>query len=128
MRTSPPSHNFGAGALSRDRAGRGCEHLRKRQSVLPDGPRMSRVPWNFGHPLFSLPILFAAGLLPQQLNLSGQPWDFISGIDINTVGLIIVGVFLMIWIGAVVYYRVGKIDERYAIAVEQNTAHEPAGG
>jgi len=40
MRTSPPSHNFGAGALSRDRAGRGCEHLRKRQSVLPDGPRM----------------------------------------------------------------------------------------
>jgi high-affinity nickel-transport protein len=68
------------------------------------------------------------GLLAQQLKLTGQPWDFISGIDINTAGRIIVGAFLVIWIGAVVYYKVGKIDERYAIAVQENADHEPAGG
>ena len=68
------------------------------------------------------------GLLAQQLHLNGQPWEFISGIDINTAGRIIVAMFLVIWIGAVLYYKIGKIDERYAIAVEQNTAHEPAGG
>jgi high-affinity nickel-transport protein len=67
-------------------------------------------------------------LLAQQLNLTGQPWDFISGIDINTAGRIIVGAFLLIWIGAVVYYKVGKIDERYAIAVDEAAAPEPAGG
>ncbi len=54
------------------------------------------------------------GLLAGQLNLSGQPWDYISNIDINTAGRIIVGVFLVVWIGAVVYYKARHIDERYA--------------
>ena len=53
------------------------------------------------------------GLLAQEFNLSGQPWDFISGIDINTAGRIIVGTFLVVWIGAVLYYKARRIDERY---------------
>ena len=68
------------------------------------------------------------GLLAQRLNLSGQPWRFFSGIDINTAGRIIVGMFVLIWIGAVVYYKVAKIDARYAMAVELNTAHDPPAG
>jgi len=59
------------------------------------------------------------GLLSDKLALRGQPWDFISGIDINTAGRIIVGVFLVVWIGAVLYYRVRKIDERYADVLNQ---------
>ena len=59
-------------------------------------------------------------LLAGQLNLSSQPWDYISGIDINTAGRIIVGVFLVVWIGAVVYYKARRIDERYAhLATDQ---------
>ena len=54
------------------------------------------------------------GLLAQELNLSGQPWDYISTIDINTAGRIIVGVFLIVWIGAVLYYKARHIDQRYA--------------
>ncbi len=62
------------------------------------------------------------GLLAGQLNLSGQSWDYISSIDINTAGRIIVGVFLVVWIGAVVYYKVRRIDERYAhVATDQPT-------
>lgn len=53
------------------------------------------------------------GLLVQELNLSGQPWDYISTIDINTAGRIIVGVFLIVWIGAVLYYKARRIDQRY---------------
>jgi high-affinity nickel-transport protein len=67
-------------------------------------------------------------LLATKLGLAGQPWDFVSSIDINTAGRIIVGIFLAVWIGAVAYYKVRKIDERYAIAVTGTTADSPAGG
>jgi nickel/cobalt transporter (NiCoT) family protein len=53
------------------------------------------------------------GLLSDQAGWTGQPWTFISGININTAGQIIVGVFIVAWIGAVVAYKVRRIDERY---------------
>jgi nickel/cobalt transporter (NiCoT) family protein len=64
-------------------------------------------------------------LLARQLNLSGQPWDYISTIDINTAGRIIVGVFLIVWIGAVLYYKARRIDQRYAhLATEGPTTSD----
>jgi nickel/cobalt transporter (NiCoT) family protein len=53
------------------------------------------------------------GLLSDQAGWSGQPWKFISGININTAGQIIVAIFIVAWIGAVVAYKVRRIDERY---------------
>ena len=53
------------------------------------------------------------GLLTDQLHWTGQPWAWIGSIDINTAGRIIVAVFILAWIGAVVAYRVRRIDERY---------------
>src|ERR1700712_2613637 len=67
------------------------------------------------------------GLLSEKLELSGQPWDFISGIDINTAGQLIVAIFLLVWIGAVAYYKLAKVDERYAVAVAKLDPAESAG-
>jgi high-affinity nickel-transport protein len=68
------------------------------------------------------------GLLSDKLELSGQPWDFISGIDINTAGQLIVAIFLLVWLGAVAYYKLAKVDERYADAVSAvDPARSPAG-
>ncbi|HJQ03064.1 MAG TPA: HoxN/HupN/NixA family nickel/cobalt transporter [Jatrophihabitans sp.] len=53
------------------------------------------------------------GLLADQLRLHGQPWDFIAGIDINSAGRLIVAIFVLVWIGAVVYYKARNIDQRY---------------
>jgi high-affinity nickel-transport protein len=53
------------------------------------------------------------GLLSDKLHWTGQPWAFIAGIDINKAGQIIVGIFLISWIGAVLAYRWRRIDERY---------------
>jgi high-affinity nickel-transport protein len=64
------------------------------------------------------------GLLADKLALSGEPWRFIAGIDINTAGRVIVAVFLLVWIGAVGYYKLAKIDERYPPATEHL---DPAG-
>jgi high-affinity nickel-transport protein len=52
-------------------------------------------------------------LITHETGWTGQPWDFISGIDINLAGRIIVGVFILVWIGAVIAYKVRRIDERY---------------
>lgn len=54
------------------------------------------------------------GLLSDQLGLTGQPWEFLGSIDINVAGRIIVGVFFLTWIGAVLYWKLRKFDERYA--------------
>jgi len=53
------------------------------------------------------------GLLADKLKLAGQPWEYIQGIDINIVGRYIVGIFFVTWIGAVVYWKVRKYDEKY---------------
>jgi nickel/cobalt transporter (NiCoT) family protein len=66
-------------------------------------------------------------LLSEKLQLSGQPWDFIAGLDINTAGQVIVVVFLLVWIGAVAYYKLAKVDERYASALRQADEVEPTG-
>ena len=53
------------------------------------------------------------GLVTRQLHWTGQPWSFIANININTAGQIIVAIFLLAWVGAVVAYKVRRIDERY---------------
>lgn len=61
------------------------------------------------------------GLLSQQLNLATQPRNYISGIDVNTAGRIIVGLFLVIWIGAIIYYKAAQIDEKYGAKMATST-------
>ncbi|MHB8510275.1 MAG: Nickel transporter NicT [Candidatus Dormibacteria bacterium] len=53
------------------------------------------------------------GLISDRLKLSGQPWDFISSIDINLAGRVIVGVFFVVWIGAVLNWKLRNLDEKY---------------
>jgi len=73
---------------------------------------------------FVIGTIEVVSLLSDKLGLSGQPWDYVSGIDINLAGRVIVGIFLVVWIGAVAYYKIRKIDERYGPAV--TTPFEPA--
>lgn len=54
------------------------------------------------------------GLLGEKAGFTGQPWDFITSLDLNLAGRFIVGIFFVVWIGAMIYYKVAKIDEKYA--------------
>ncbi len=56
------------------------------------------------------------GLLSDQLGLRGQPWTFLASIDINLAGRVIVGVFFIVWIGAILNWKLRKLDERYGPA------------
>lgn len=52
-------------------------------------------------------------LLGDELGLSGQPWDFLGSIDLNIAGQIVVGTFFVVWIGALVYFKVARVDEKF---------------
>jgi nickel/cobalt transporter (NiCoT) family protein len=55
-------------------------------------------------------------VLSAKLSLTGQPWAFVSGLDLNYVGYAIVAVFVLTWVVAAAVWRFGRIEERWAVA------------
>jgi high-affinity nickel-transport protein len=54
----------------------------------------------------------AIGLLKDQLKLTGGVWDLVGNLNDNfgTLGFVIVGIFVVSWIGSVVVYRIKGFD------------------
>ncbi|MGW1910065.1 HoxN/HupN/NixA family nickel/cobalt transporter [Streptomyces sp. NPDC002076] len=53
------------------------------------------------------------GLLADKLDLHGAFWDWISGLDLNTVGFVIVGLFFATWAVALLVWKAGRIEEKW---------------
>ncbi len=53
-------------------------------------------------------------VLTDKLSLTGQPWDFVSGLDLNYVGYAIVTTFVATWVIALAVWHFGRIEERWA--------------
>jgi high-affinity nickel-transport protein len=53
-------------------------------------------------------------VLAGQLNWSGAVWRWVQGIDLNTLGFLIVGLFVSTWLVAVLVWRFGRIEEKWA--------------
>ncbi|MEU8142574.1 HoxN/HupN/NixA family nickel/cobalt transporter [Nonomuraea sp. NPDC048901] len=88
--------------------------------------------WAFSNPLrkiyynlsttgLSIFVAFAVGtvellgILADQLGLADrQPWAALAAIDLNTIGYGIVGVFLLTWLGSIAYWKLAKLEQRYA--------------
>jgi high-affinity nickel-transport protein len=63
------------------------------------------------------------GLIPQELHWKGGFWNFTANFNINTAGYVIVGMFIVSWIVAIVYWRVGHVEERWgARLIAENSA------
>jgi len=62
------------------------------------------------------------GLVPAELHLHGGFWDLMAGVNINTAGFLIVGLFAITWAIALVLWRVGHFEERWAPAPMPATA------
>jgi len=54
------------------------------------------------------------GLVMSELNLSGSFWNWFENIDINLLGFIIAGMFLLTWALALVIWHFGRIEERWS--------------
>jgi nickel/cobalt transporter (NiCoT) family protein len=63
----------------------------------------------------------AVTLLKDQLNLSGGIWDFVGNLNNNfgTLGFVIIGVFVLSWIGSVIIYRAKGFDRlEFPVAID----------
>ena len=54
------------------------------------------------------------GLLTSELHLQGGFFDFMANFDINRAGFVIAGLFVIVWVGAVMYWRLGRVEQRWA--------------
>ncbi|MFI8791412.1 HoxN/HupN/NixA family nickel/cobalt transporter [Streptomyces sp. NPDC055105] len=53
------------------------------------------------------------GLLADKAGLHGAFWDWISGLDLNTIGFVIVGLFFATWAAALAVWKLGHIEEKW---------------
>ena len=53
------------------------------------------------------------GLLASELHLHGPFWNFLANFDINRAGFIIAGLFVVVWVAALVVWRMGRVEARW---------------
>ncbi|MFF9427927.1 HoxN/HupN/NixA family nickel/cobalt transporter [Streptomyces sp. NPDC004290] len=64
------------------------------------------------------------GLVGEKLDLHGPFWDWVGGLDLNVIGYLIVGLFVLTWIVALAVWRFGRIEEKWTAGL----AHAPGDG
>jgi high-affinity nickel-transport protein len=62
------------------------------------------------------------GLLADKLDLHGAFWDWVSGLDLNTVGFVIVGLFFATWAVALLVWKAGRIEEKWTAGLAEQAA------
>jgi nickel/cobalt transporter (NiCoT) family protein len=55
------------------------------------------------------------GLLSTELHLSGGFWGFMGDFDINRAGFVIAGLFVVVWAAAIAYWRLARVEARWAV-------------
>jgi nickel/cobalt transporter (NiCoT) family protein len=66
-------------------------------------------------------------IVAQRYGLSGGVWGFVANLNLNTVGFIIVGMFVATWVVALSVWHLGRIERRWVLAPSGETPAPPAG-
>jgi len=64
------------------------------------------------------------GLIGQEANLSSPFWAFFRDFNINTAGFVIVGLFVVTWVVALLYWRLARVEEKWSSALVQDAREE----
>jgi len=101
-----------------------------------DGAFMSKAyGWAFGNPVrriyynitvtaLSVAVALAIGgvevmqVVAHRFDLRGSFWDAIARLDFGSLGYVIVGLFVITWVAAAVFWRARNIEERWSRLVE----------
>jgi high-affinity nickel-transport protein len=55
----------------------------------------------------------------EKLSLSGGLWDVVTGVDLNSIGYIVVGLFVATWALALAVWHFGRIEQRWGADIRQ---------
>jgi nickel/cobalt transporter (NiCoT) family protein len=58
-------------------------------------------------------LLELASIVAEKLDLTRGVWSFIANVDLNLVGFFVVGVLVVTWIGSLLVWRYGRIEEKW---------------
>ena len=68
------------------------------------------------------------GIVAQHLNAQGSFWSWFESIDINELGFIIAGMFVLTWAVALSIWRFGHIEERWSAQIRTTAPLPPQPG
>jgi high-affinity nickel-transport protein len=57
-------------------------------------------------------------LSAEQFGWKGAFWDWVGGVDLNMIGYLIVGLFVVTWLGALIIWRYCRIEEKWSAQLE----------
>jgi high-affinity nickel-transport protein len=64
------------------------------------------------------------GILTGQLHLRGGFWSLMANFNINLAGFCIAGLFVAVWAAALAYWRLGRVEARWAAHVSAGPGQE----
>ena len=54
-----------------------------------------------------------------QFGLKGGAWDWLAGLDLNVAGFVMTGVLLAIWLGAMAFWKLGRVEQRWTAVLQE---------
>jgi nickel/cobalt transporter (NiCoT) family protein len=54
------------------------------------------------------------GVLTGEVHLHGAFWSFVANFDVNRAGFAIAGLFAVVWVAAIAYWKLGRLEDRWA--------------
>jgi nickel/cobalt transporter (NiCoT) family protein len=66
------------------------------------------------------------GIIAAHLDAQGSFWTWLENVNINTLGFIIVGMFVATWAIALAIWRFGRIEERWSVDLVPPSQGEPS--
>ena len=67
------------------------------------------------------------GLLSSKLHLHGWFGDYMANFDLNKAGYMVVGLFVVVWAVALLIWRFGKVEARWALPSKEESGTRDAG-
>jgi nickel/cobalt transporter (NiCoT) family protein len=65
------------------------------------------------------------GILTSEIHLHGVFWDLMANFNINLAGFCIAGMFILVWAAALLYWRFGKVEDRWTASMATGQAEPP---
>ena len=62
------------------------------------------------------------GVLTSEVHLHGAFWDLMANFNINLAGFCIAGLFVAVWAAALVYWRVGNVEDKWTAGMAAGPA------